>query len=286
MYCKTYCRNYPGAGITPKYYILHCGHTRDRPEWVRSGVIWINPGNTFTLWHILGVFRCVYMWDLEIMVSDGGHDQDQYTRFLLLVRKQGGISCIRAANSRRMRSQRKAAHIIAMASLLSLFVSELFAVSPRSMWMRQRSSWCKLLGSMTGLKTSVWVGTLWYLCDQLQPVIKKQNTNMRQCVSLELRVAITLLVLATTAQYCTAGRLFGVARNTVSMIVHERCITTVEKLLPKYVQFLSGNGLKEVMDGFKDKWSIPQCAGLFDGLHIPVSPPTMNHTDYYNRKGW
>ena len=26
--------------------------------------------------------------------------------------------------------------------------------------------------------------------------------------------------------------------------------------------------------------------GAIDGSHIPVRPPAMNHTDYYNRKGF
>ena len=29
-----------------------------------------------------------------------------------------------------------------------------------------------------------------------------------------------------------------------------------------------------------------QSAGAIDGCHIPVRPPVLNHTDYYNRKGW
>ena len=75
-------------------------------------------------------------------------------------------------------------------------------------------------------------------------MIKKQNTNMRQCVSLEYSVALTLWVLATTAEYHPVGYLFGVARNTVSVIVHETCIAIVKVILPKYIQFLSGNDLK------------------------------------------
>lgn len=27
-------------------------------------------------------------------------------------------------------------------------------------------------------------------------------------------------------------------------------------------------------------------AGSIDGCHIPVMPPTLHHTDFYNRKGW
>ena len=28
------------------------------------------------------------------------------------------------------------------------------------------------------------------------------------------------------------------------------------------------------------------CAGSIDGCHIPITPPAMKHSDYYNRKGW
>ena len=40
------------------------------------------------------------------------------------------------------------------------------------------------------------------------------------------------------------------------------------------------------MDGFLLSWKLPQCAGSIDGSHIPVTPPALNHTVYFNRKGW
>ena len=54
----------------------------------------------------------------------------------------------------------------------------------------------------------------------------------------------------------------------------------------KYISFPTGDKLQEVMDRFRTKWEIPQCAGAIDGSHIPVKPPALNHTDYYNRKGY
>ena len=47
-----------------------------------------------------------------------------------------------------------------------------------------------------------------------------------------------------------------------------------------------GDNLKETVQGFHSHWGIPQCAGSIDGSHIPVRPPALNHTDYYNQKGW
>ena len=219
------------------------------------------------------------------------HEAIGHMRFSSLMRRRGVHR--REANRRRMRS-RRAARIIAMAALMSLFVSELFlATAPRSIWMRQRSCrwWEDVV--LQSFQDHDWIenfrvsrNTFLYLCNQLKPAIEKQNTYMRQCVSLERRVAITLWVLATTSEYRTVGHLFGVARNTVSVIVHETCIAIVETLLPVYIQFPSGNGVREVMDGFKQTLGVPQCAGSIDGSHVPVTPPAMNPTDYYNRKGW
>ena len=79
---------------------------------------------------------------------------------------------------------------------------------------------------------------------------------------------------------------FGLARCTVCHIVHEACTAIVKLLLPKCIRFLVGDSFKETVKGFLDRWEIPQCVGAIDGSHIPVRPPSMNHTDYYNRKGW
>ena len=128
--------------------------------------------------------------------------------------------------------------------------------------------------------------TYLYLCQRLQTLIARQNTHLRQCVSTEHRVAITLRVLATTCEYRSVAHLFGVARNTVSVIGQETCAAIVECLQPVYVQFPTEDELKAVIQGFKEKMGVPQCVGSIDGSHIPVTPPAMNHTDYYNCKGW
>lgn len=125
-----------------------------------------------------------------------------------------------------------------------------------------------------------------YLCTQLRPWIQRKNTRLRQAISVEHRLAITLWCLSTCSEYRTIGHLFGVARCTVCVIVHDTCAAIVSVLLDQYIKFPVGNELERVVKGFEDKWNMIQCAGAIDGSHIPVRPPALNHTDYYNRKGW
>ena len=69
-------------------------------------------------------------------------------------------------------------------------------------------------------------------------------------------------------------------------IVHETCEAIVVTLMKTYIKFPAGEELRKVVDGFEGRWGFPQCVGAIDGLHIPISAPELNHTDYYNRKGW
>jgi len=52
------------------------------------------------------------------------------------------------------------------------------------------------------------------------------------------------------------------------------------------MSFPNDESLITIIEGFQSRWNIPQCADTVDGIHIPIIPPTMNHTDYYNHKGW
>lgn len=128
--------------------------------------------------------------------------------------------------------------------------------------------------------------TFLYLCQQLRQEIEPETTNMRQSICLEKRVAITLWCLATTAEYRTIAHLFGIGRSTVCSIVQTTCKAIVRYLMSAYIQLPVGEKLAEVVDGFSQSFGFPQCAGAIDGCHIPITPPALNHTDYYNRKGW
>ena len=109
---------------------------------------------------------------------------------------------------------------------------------------------------------------------------------MREPVSVEERVAVTIWKLATNVEYRTLASLFGLGRATVGRIVVETCSEIAMHLLPRYVQIHSGEKLKEIIEGFETVWGFPQAAGAIDGSHIPIIRPDDSASDYYNRKGY
>ena len=64
--------------------------------------------------------------------------------------------------------------------------------------------------------------------------------------------------------------------------MHHTVKTIIDVLMKKYITFPIGNSVNDVVS----KCGFLQCAGAIDGSHITVQAPCMNHTDYYNRKGW
>ena len=125
-----------------------------------------------------------------------------------------------------------------------------------------------------------------FICSKLEPVIKRMDTRLRRAISVEHRVAITLWCLGTPCEYRTVGHLFGVARCTVCVIVHDTCKAIILAFSKEFLFFPSGAEQDQVIEGFKQKWGVIQCVGAIDGSHIPVSAPSGQHTDFYNRKGW
>uniref|UniRef100_A0A8D0GQE7 DDE Tnp4 domain-containing protein n=1 Tax=Sphenodon punctatus TaxID=8508 RepID=A0A8D0GQE7_SPHPU len=120
------------------------------------------------------------------------------------------------------------------------------------------------------------------LVETLTPHLKRKDTCMRKAISVEKRLAITLLKLATTDGYRSVAARFGVGVSTVCNIVIEVCKTINDILLPKVIQF---HDLSEIVNGFQ-MLGFPQCMGAINGSHIRIIAPAVNKESYVCRKGY
>ena len=158
----------------------------------------------------------------------------------------------------------------------------------RTLWRKERSSywWDHVVNST--FSAHDWLenfrmsqATFLYVCNEIRPVIDKEDTVMRSAIPVEQRVALTLWLLATNSDYRTVGHLFGVSKPTVCVITKEVCAAIVNVLLPKYIRIPTGDNLKAVIEGFKEKLGFPQCVGVVDGTHIPIVSPVEWMVHFY-----
>ena len=147
------------------------------------------------------------------------------------------------------------------------------------MYVCRNSRWWELIAQETFNETD-WTEnfrirkeTFVYICDQLKPVIERQDTQLRKAISVQQRVAITIWCLAMPCEYHTIAHLFGVGRSSVCAIVQETCPAILNVLMNKYIIFPTGNSSKKVIEGFQTKWGFPQCIGAIDGYTSQYLPP-------------
>ena len=88
--------------------------------------------------------------------------------------------------------------------------------------------------------------TFQYLCNELRGRLQHLNL-VREAISVEKRIAITLWRLGTNQDYRSVAHLFGVGTSYVCVIVHEVCKAIVNYLLDKYISIPSREWAIEVI---------------------------------------
>ena len=147
--------------------------------------------------------------------------------------------------------------------------------------------------------------TFLFLCSQLRQYIKRTDTKFRKFISVEKRLAVTLLCLATPCECRSISHLFGIGHSTVCEIVYDTCRVIIENLLSQYIKFPTGAQLDNIVAGFEQYIKFPTGAQL-DNIVAGFEQQWEYHNapeqlmeltflfvhhcliipDYYNRKGY
>ncbi|XP_033953775.1 uncharacterized protein [Pseudochaenichthys georgianus] len=119
----------------------------------------------------------------------------------------------------------------------------------------------------------------------ITPLIRRENTNYRDCISVGTRLMVTLRFLATGESFRSLSDQFRVGVSTIRQLVPETCTAIYEVLKEKYLKCPDTvEEWQRVADGFQAQWDFPNCLGALDGKHINIRPPPGTGSTYFNYK--
>ncbi|KYO34831.1 hypothetical protein Y1Q_0009670 [Alligator mississippiensis] len=122
----------------------------------------------------------------------------------------------------------------------------------------------------------------YHIVSMLGPHIVKQDSNMRQAIPPDKRMAMAIMKLATPNSLHDIANQFGMAPCTARLATHEVCHLLKDMAANKFICLANP---QQVIDGFNDK-GFPNCMGALDSTHIPVLCPLGRWRSFTNRKGF
>ncbi|KAK4876884.1 hypothetical protein RN001_009390 [Aquatica leii] len=116
------------------------------------------------------------------------------------------------------------------------------------------------------------------LLSMVKPFIQRQNSNTRECITAEERLAVTLRYLATGRYFEDLKFSAIISPSAISKAVIETCEVLVY-VLQDYIK-------TNIAHGFENIYNFYNTVGALDGKHIAIKKPVCFGLMYYNYKGF
>ncbi|XP_077277800.1 uncharacterized protein LOC143905974 isoform X2 [Temnothorax americanus] len=121
--------------------------------------------------------------------------------------------------------------------------------------------------------------------DQLVQLTKPHLTKKSQRALVpQEKLGIALRYLVTGNCISSIAFSFRVGQSTVRNIIKEVCYVLSNVLSPLYLTVPTQEEWKLIVDGFWDRWQMPNCFGAIDGKHIRIKCPPNSGSCYFNYK--
>ncbi|KAL2525655.1 hypothetical protein Adt_10709 [Abeliophyllum distichum] len=122
------------------------------------------------------------------------------------------------------------------------------------------------------------------ICNELNSVVAKENTMLRDAVPVRQRVAVCIWRLATGEPLRLVSKRFGLGISTCHKLVLEVCSAIRKVLMPKYLQWPDEENVSRIKDEFEAISGIPNVVGAMYTTHIPIIAPKISVAAYFNKR--
>ena len=122
------------------------------------------------------------------------------------------------------------------------------------------------------------------LITKARPYVEKQK-RVRDPISVEEKLAITLRFLTTGESYKSLRYQFRVSDSAISLFIKPVCDAIYDVLKEEYRKMPSTEDeLKDIANKTFQEWPFPNCFAAADGKHIPLMHPHNSGSLYINYK--
>ncbi|GLT75951.1 hypothetical protein SLA2020_476400 [Shorea laevis] len=122
------------------------------------------------------------------------------------------------------------------------------------------------------------------ICEELNSVIAKEDTALRNAIPVKQRVAVCIWRLATGEPLRLVSKRFGLGISTCHKLVLEVCTAIRTVLMPKYLQWPEEYDLRKIKDEYESISGIPNVVGSMYTTHIPIIAPKISVAAYFNKR--
>lgn len=126
-----------------------------------------------------------------------------------------------------------------------------------------------------------------HLLSLVGPSIQKKSTKLREPISAEQRLVLTIRFLSSGDAQQSLCYSFRLGKSTISQIISETCAAIYENLRGEYLRAPESEAdWLSIAERFENTWNMPHVIGAIDGKHIRIQCPSFTGTQFYNYKGF
>ncbi|XP_050301586.1 uncharacterized protein LOC126739810 [Anthonomus grandis grandis] len=129
--------------------------------------------------------------------------------------------------------------------------------------------------------------TFTFIASKIAPIISRQNTHLRNPISVEERLMVTLRFLATGESYSSLQYSSRIPQCTLSGIIPETSKAIYQALKNEYLKTpTTREEWENIAKEFENKWNVVNTIGAMDGKHIRINCPEIGGSHFFNYKSY